>query len=63
MQPVRAHIAWRTCIAPGTITPGDVWDLFFEQAGRYFDPQSVEFEMSDDFVLRELVEEAEAHEM
>ena len=60
MQPVRAHIAWRTCIAPGTITPADVWDLFFEQAGRYFDPQSVECEMSDDVVLRELVEEAEA---
>ena len=62
MQPVRAHIAWRTCIAPGTITPADVWDLFFEQAGRYFDPQSVEFEMSDDVVLRELVEEAEAQQ-
>lgn len=60
MQPVRAHTAWRTCIAPGTVSPADIRGLFFEEADRCFDPQAVEFGMADDAALKECVKEAEA---
>lgn len=62
MQGDRADVAWRSCIAPASITPADVRLLLYTLHERLNSTAAVPDAMPDDAVLEQLVLEAEAQQ-
>lgn len=62
MQGDRADVVWRSCIAPATITPGDVRLVLYSVHERLSIGAAVPDAMPDDAVLKQLVSDAEAQQ-